>query len=119
MPKTPSNKLFQLIKSLTGSEKRYFKLFVRNSSEKTNKYIQLFEAIEAQSVFDDDFLRQTIYPNETIQSRKYSELKAYLYELILKSLQGYDEKTSVEYKLQNALQSIKVLYKRALFSDCK
>ena len=119
MPKTPSIKLFHLIKSLTGSEKRYFKLFVRDTGGKTSKYIQLFEAIEKQETFDDEALRALVYPTEAIQSRKYSELKAYLYELILKSLQSYDEKTSVEYRLQHILSSIKVLFKRALFEDCK
>ena len=96
MPKTPSIKLFHLIKSLTGSEKRYFKLFVRDTGGKTSKYIQLFEAIEKQEVFDDEALRSLVYSTEHIQSRKYSELKAYLYELILKSLQSYDEKTSID-----------------------
>ena len=119
MPKTPSIKLFHLIKSLTGSEKRYFKLFVKDTGGKTSKYIQLFEAIEKQETFDDEALRALVYPLENIQSRKYSELKAYLYELILKSLQSYDEKTSIEYKLQHILSSIKVLFKRALFEDCK
>ena len=57
MPKTPSIKLFHLIKSLTGSEKRYFKLFVKDTGGKTSKYIQLFEAIEKQETFDDEALR--------------------------------------------------------------
>jgi len=101
MPKTPSNKLFNLVNSLTGSEKRYFKLFVnKNQTGKHNKYILLFDAIDAQEIYDDEALRKIVYSNQPIQSRKFSELKNYLYELILKSLQGYDEKTSVEYKLK-------------------
>ena len=49
MPKTPSNKLFNLINSLSGSEKRYFKLFVnKNQTGKDNKYILLFDAVDAQ-----------------------------------------------------------------------
>ena len=119
MPKTPSNKLFQLIKSLTGSEKRYFKLFVHNKDGKENKYLQLFEAIEGQEGFDETALKDLIYDGEPIQSRKYSELKAYLYDLILKSLQNYDEKTSVDFRLKSWLQSVRVLYKRALFNDAK
>ena len=119
MPKTPSNKLFRLIKSLTGSEKRYFKIFIKANGDKVNKYVQLFDAIDQQEVFDDEALRKLIYQNRPIQSRKYSELKAYLYELILKSLQSFDEKTSVEFRLKGMLQSVKVLYKRSLFEDCK
>ena len=119
MPKTPSHKLFNLVKSLSGSEKRYFKLFVnKNQTGKGNKYILLFDALDAQEKYDDEALREIVYPNQEIQSRKFSELKNYLYELILKSLQGYDEKTSIEYKLKGMLLNIKVLFKRSHFDDC-
>ena len=119
MPKTPSNKLYNLVKSLSGSEKRYFKLFVnKNQTGKNNKYILLFDAVDAQEIYDDEALRGIVYPNQNIQSRKFSELKNYLYELILKSMQGYDEKTSIEYKLKGMLLNIKVLFKRSHFDDC-
>ncbi|MCR9288661.1 hypothetical protein N8684_00770 [bacterium] len=119
MPKTPSNKLFSLIKSLSGSEKRYFKLFANTRGGKTNKYIQLFDAIDRQETFNEEKLKRLIYGNDPIESRKYSELKAYLYELILKSLQAFDEKTSVDFRLKNMLQSVRVLFKRSHFEDCK
>ena len=119
MPKTPSNKLFRLIKSLSGSEKRYFKIFIRSGGAKENKYARLFDAIDQQEEFDEEALKQIIYEGSPIQSRKYSELKAYLYELILKSLQSFDEKTSIEFRLKGLLLSVKVLYKRVLFLDCK
>ncbi len=120
MSKTPSKKLYQLIHSLSGSEKRYFKLFVqKNGVDTNNKYIQLFDAIDKQRVFDEDALQQHIYKGSPIQSRKYSELKAYLYDLILKALQNYDEKTSIDYRLKGMLQNIRVLYKRGHYDDCK
>jgi tetratricopeptide (TPR) repeat protein len=78
----------------------------------------LFDAVDAQEVYDDEALRAIIYPNQKIQSRKFSELKNYLYELILKSLQGFDEKSSYEYKLKGMLLNIKVLFKRSHFDDC-
>lgn len=118
MPKTPSSKLFQLVKSMTGSEKRYFKVFVGSNGGKSSKYLRLFDAIEAQENFDDEALKNAVYQGEPVQSRKYSELKAYLYDLLLKSLQSYDEKTSVDYKLRHLMQSIRVLFRRSLFTDC-
>ncbi|MEL6835074.1 MAG: hypothetical protein AAFP77_18900 [Bacteroidota bacterium] len=117
MPKTPSSRLFDLIKSLSGSEKRYFK--VVNKMEANSKYRLLFEAIEAQEVFKDEALQRAVYGNEEIQSRKYSELKAYLYDLILRSLQQYDEQTSIDYQLKSLLQSVRSLYRRWLLNDCK
>ncbi len=118
MSKTPSIKLFNLIKSLSGSEKRYFKLFARtNSGDKSSKYLQLFDAIDQQNEYDDEALIKNIYAGEKIQSRKYSELKAYLYELLLKALQGYDENSSIDFRLKRMLQSVQVLYRRSHYDD--
>jgi len=119
MPKTPSSKLFDLIKSLSGSEKRYFKVYVGKQGQHDNKYIRLFDAIDDQEVFDEQALKNSVYGNQPIQSRKYSELKSYLYDLILKSLQAYDEKSSIGYRLKNMLKSVQVLFQRSLFDDCQ
>lgn len=119
MPKTPSLKLFNLIKSLSGSEKRYFKLFATgNRTDKSSKYLTLFDAIDLQETFDDEVLKKAVYQDEEIMSRKYSELKSYLYDLILTALQGYDEKTSIDFKIKGMLQSVRVLYKRSHYEDC-
>ena len=108
MPKTPSLKLFNLIKSLSGSEKRYFKLHATgNRTDKSSKYLLLFDAIDTQNNFDDEILKKIVYKNEPITSRKYSELKSYLYDLILTALQGYDEKSSIDFKIKGLLQNIK------------
>ncbi len=119
MAKTPSIKLFHLVKSLSGSEKRYFKLFISGKEKGNNKYAQLFDAIDRQPEFDDEALRNTVYRNEPVETRKYSELKGYLYLLILKSLQSYDEKSSVGHRLKNMLLGVRTLFKRSLFEDCK
>ncbi len=118
MAKTPSTKLYDLVQSLSGSEKRYFKLYVNEHGKVTSKYMQLFEALEGMETFDEEKLKNTVYGNEVIESRKYSELKAYLYDLILKCLQSYDEKRSVDYKLKGILKSIHSLYRRSHFDDC-
>jgi len=103
---------------MSGSEKRYFKVFVGSTAGRDSKYLRLFDSIESQEVFDDEALKELIYQGGAVQSRKYSELKAYLYDLCLKSLQSYDEKTSVDYKLRHYIQSMQVLFRRSLFSDC-
>lgn len=115
MPKTPSNKLFDLIKSLSGSEKRYFKLFIREPDDRSNKYLRLFDAIDQQVEFDEEALKEEVYGGEEIESRKYSELKAYLYDLILKSLQSFDSKNSAQAKIKSQLLGIEALCKRSRF----
>jgi tetratricopeptide (TPR) repeat protein len=119
MAKTPSNKLFHLIKSLSGAEKRYFKVYVSSKDPLNNKYIRLFDAIDRQPVFDEEELIKAVYGSEKVESRKYSELKAYLYELVVRSLQSYDEKSSTDYRLKNLLLGVRTLFRRALYEDSK
>ena len=115
MSKTPSSKLFRLIKSLSSNEKRYFRMYFGGNQ---NKYISLFEAIDAQETYDDFKLRSIIYPDEEIKSRKFSELKAYLYDQILRALQAYDNAVSIDYKLKSMLKNVRVLYKRSHYNEC-
>lgn len=119
MAKTPSEKLYRLIRSLTPAEKRYFRLFVRGKPERDSKYLLLFDLMANMDVFDDELCCNKIYKNQPVESRKYSELKAYLYDFVLKSLQSYDEQSSVEYKLNHLLQSVSVLFKRGFYDDCR
>ncbi len=119
MAKTPSDRLYRLIRSLTPHEKRYFRLFIGQKMESSNKYQQLFEAIAAMETFDEEALKLKIYKNQPPKGKKYSELKAYLYDLVLKSLQSFDEQQSVEYRLNHLLQSVAVLYKRGHYDDCR
>jgi hypothetical protein len=119
MAKTPSDKLFRLVQALSPAEKRYFRIFVRGKTERDSKYLQLFDLIDQMQDFDDTRLRERIYRHQPVESKKYSELKAYLYELILKCLQAYDEQQSVEYRINQLLQSVAVLYKRGHYDDCR
>ena len=50
MPKTPSDKLFRLVNSLSPAEKRYFRIFIRGKTERDSKYLQLFDAIATLTV---------------------------------------------------------------------
>lgn len=119
MPKTPSRHLFHLVHALSSSEKRYFKLFIRTASGGESKYEQLFDAIDSQEAYDEEGLKKEVYGDEPIRSRKYSELKGYLFEQVLKSLINYDEQSSVDYRLKSLLQSVRVAYKRSLFDICR
>ena len=54
MPNRSTDALFQLVKSLEKSEKRNFKLYVkRNSSSENLKTIQLFDALDKMSDYDE------------------------------------------------------------------
>ncbi len=117
--KTPSSRLYDLVKSLTSAERRYFKLFISNKDAASSKYLRLFDAITASDHFNDEQLSRTVYGGEPVETRKYSELKSYLYDLVIRSLQSFDEKTSVDYLLKNQLLGVRALFKRSHFEDCK
>ena len=119
MSKTPSDKLFRLIKSMSAMEKRYFKVIANKKGDNSNKYLVLFDAIDAQTKFDDQALLEQVYKVKSISKKNFSELKGYLYDVILKTLQSFDEKSSVRNKLANHMHNVDVLFKRGHMQLCK
>lgn len=119
MSKTPSDKLYRLIRGLSAQEKRYFHVYVGGKAEQASKYVQLFDAMAEMPVFDDEALRRKVYRGQPVETRKYSELKAYLYDLVLKSLQAFDEQHTVVFRLNHQLQSVAVLFKRGHYDACR
>ena len=115
MAKTPSKKLYDLIHSLSSQEKRYLKIIAKNKGELNNKYIRLFEMIEQSEVFDEAAYRTTLYPNLSLNSKKYSELKNYLFQFVLRCLRDFDESHSVDSVIKNGLLNVNVLFNRSKF----
>ena len=51
---TPSEDLFLLIRSLSQTEKAYFKKFIFNQSKEGDTvYLKLFDAIDRQKIYDE------------------------------------------------------------------
>ena len=111
----PSTELFQLVKSLSKSEKRYFKLSSSLQSGEKN-YMKLFDAIEGQEVYDEVALKKK-FVNETFINHLPSE-KNHLYNLILKSLRGFYSDKSAAAILQEQLRNIELLLDKALYKEC-
>lgn len=111
----PSTELFSLIKSLTKSEKRFFKL---NSSLQTGEknYLKIFDFIEKQKKYDEDELKEN-FKNETFVKHLPSE-KNHLYKLLLKSLRAYYSDRTVSSQLKQEIKNVEILYKKALYKEC-
>lgn len=118
MAKAPSERLHQLIHSLSGSEKRYFKLHLQRDGRANRKYIDLFDLLNKQAAFDDLAVQRQLY-GKVVTTKKYSELKAYLYDHLLAVLRTFDERSSVEHQLKARLLGISSLFRRSLFEDCR
>lgn len=110
---TISDELFQLIKSLKQSEKRYFKIYAsRHVKGKQNNYVKLFEYIDKQEVYDEAVIVKK-FKGEAF-TKQFSVAKNYLYNFILKSLRAYHAGNSVESKIHEGIESVKILYERGL-----
>jgi exonuclease VII small subunit len=111
----PSNELFDLVKSLTKSEKRYFKLSSSLQQGEKN-YLQLFDAIEVQKEYDEEAIKK-MFKGTTFIKHLPSE-KNHLYSLLLKSLRGFHADKSANSQLQEYIKNIEVLYNKALYKEC-
>jgi hypothetical protein len=111
----PSTELHSLIKSLSKSEKRFFKL---NSSLQAGEknYLKIFDFVEKQKRYDEEALKNT-FQGETFVNHLPSE-KNHLYRLILKSLRSYYSDQSISSQLKQEIKNVEILYRKALFKEC-
>ena len=111
----PSTELYSLIKSLTKSEKRFFKLNSTLQAGEKN-YLKIFDFIEKQKKYDEDDLKAN-FAKETFIKHLPSE-KNHLYKLILKSLRSYYSDHSVSSQLKQEIKNVEILYRKALYKEC-
>ncbi len=110
----PSTELHDLIKSLTKSEKRFFKLHSALQSGDKN-YLRIFEAIDKQKVYDEDGLKKSFA--KEIFIKHFPSEKNHLYKLILKALRAYHAEATVSGQLKQEIKNIEILYDKALYGE--
>lgn len=104
--------LFELIQSMSMSEKRFFKVFSsRHVIGGENDYVKLFDLIEGMTDFDEDLVRSANFVKNS------SAEKNYLYRLILKSLNAFHAQGSVKTKIYDQLTSIEILFQKGLYGQ--
>lgn len=111
----PSTELHDLIKSLTKSEKRFFKLHSSLQSGDKN-YLRIFDAIDRQKVYDEEALKKH-FAREVFIRHLPSE-KNHLYKLILKALRAFHAESSISGILKQEIKNIEILYQKALYVEC-
>lgn len=113
-----SSTLYDLIKSLTKSEKRYFKVASsKHIIGEENKYMMLFDYLDSLDEYDEseimDYFKGEAFLN------KFSITKARLYDNILKSLEQYHACNSVDAQIFSLLNGSEVLHKKSLYKQAK
>jgi hypothetical protein len=116
--KTPSNELFELIKSLSKTEKRYFKVYLENNSF-TNEhiYLKLFDGINEQKEYNEDSIKHLLKQNQ--QRKNFKKIKLNLSIIILKCLDLYHSETAFESIFKNQFKIIHILYQKGLYNQCR
>lgn len=106
--------LHELIHSLSKSEKRYFRLQCFGSNA---TYLKLFDAILAQSNYDESAIKQH-FTGATF-TKQLHVTKNYLRSLILKTLRNYHHEISPDARIKDILRNIEILYRKELFDLCQ
>lgn len=109
--KLPTDNIFQLIRSMTASEKRYFK---RHYSSEKGLATALFDYINSLDFYDEDIVKKHFSKSKL--SKNLKVYKVQLTDLLLKSLTSYHSKKSVVSSIRIGLEEIDILIEKKLYS---
>ena len=106
--------LFVLIKSLSKSEKRQFKIFASRLETSSNtKFIELFNILDKAEVYDE----KIILKSGIIKKVQLSNLKSYLYKQILVSIRLNIPSQNIRYQLREQIDFAVILYNKGLYKQ--
>ncbi len=114
MPKSPSTELFDLIQSLTKVEKAAFKIYARNKGAQNSLYVKLFDHVEKRKKYDEKKIAGAL----KLKPGRLAELKNYLYNLVLNSLNEFHSEKTINARLAKHLTVIKLVLEKGLFGQC-
>jgi hypothetical protein len=108
---------YVLIKSLTMSEKRYFKIFSeRHTIGAQNKYVALFDELDKIENENDSEIKRNLKA-QGINADFISADKNYLYQLILRSLNEFHNSKTFNLQVKDLLLSIEILFHKGLYHE--
>ena len=112
MNKVKGDNLHTLIHSLSPTEKRFFKRFVRGRKEEENDYLFLFDVLNGMREFDKKLFLESI--SERKFQKQVEVKKHYLFQLILDSLRQYRD---TKLWLHNSVVEIDILTDKGLYAN--
>ena len=114
MTKPQKDNLFILIRSLSKSEKRQFKLYIgRLGVNEDSKFLLLFKVMEKLKVYDES----AILKEGFVKKQQLSNLKAHLYKQILISLRLNPSHQNLRIQLREQLDFATILYHKGLYKQ--
>lgn len=104
--------LGELVRSISKSERRYFKLQA-GLQEGEKAYLFLFDLLYSENIDQVGALFLKKFP-----THNFDQARKHLYQTLLKSLRNFEERTSIENGLMNALQNIQILFRKGVYGLC-
>ena len=106
--------LFVLVKSLSKSEKRQFKLYVGRLGVNTEaKFLALFNLLDKMKAYDE----AAILASGIVKKTQLSNLKAHLYRQILVSLRLNPVNQNIRVQIREQLDFATILYQKGLYKQ--
>ncbi len=113
MPKQLTDRLMQLIGSLTRAEKRHFRLFAkRNQSSDDLLFLQLFDLLDKRGQYDEAYLLEKI---TGLKKSQLANLKSHLMRQLLTSLRLLSQKRNEGIQIRESIDFARVLYDKGLY----
>ena len=114
MTSTHKDALFVLVKSLSKSEKRQFKLYVGRLGVNTDaKFLALFNLMDKLKGYDEE----AILESGIVKKSQLSNLKAHLYKQILISLRLNPVNQNIRVQIREQLDFATILYQKGLYKQ--
>lgn len=111
MNKVKVDNLHTLIQSLSPTEKRFFKRFLKGRKQEQNDYLRLFDELNSMHEYNREVLLKKI---SIYNFQAHLEVKKhYLFQLILDSLRQFRD---AKLWLHNALAEIDILIEKGLYT---
>lgn len=114
MTKDQKDNLFLLVKSLTKSEKRQFKLYVGRLGVNTDsKFLNVFNCLDKMNRYDETI----ILKSTDVKKQQLANVKAHLYKQILISLKLNPSHQNVRSQIREQLDFASILYHKGLYKQ--
>lgn len=114
MPKQSNDRLLLLIKSLTKSEKRSFRLFI-NKRQTDSHSVNLFNHLDKVKQYDES---QILTQIPQIKKSQLSNIKAHLFKQILSCLRQLERSRASEIEIREQIDFAKILYDKGMYKPC-
>jgi hypothetical protein len=114
MKNTLLKEAYELIRSLTKSEKRYFKLYTR-FQQGDKSYLKLFDIMDRQKIYNEKNITQKFLKHH--RATNLPAIKKYLFDQLIGALKSYGAYKDLDSDHTDMIETYKVLHYKGLYGQ--